>query len=771
MTNMPTGIKEIQNIKRPIRSMTLGGVVAVLTAMLPAVGTANTLEEVVVTAQKRSESLQETPISMQAFSESELEKRTAGDISQLAEFTPNVQFDFTSPISGASNAAVIFMRGVGQTDFTLTSEAGVGVYLDGIYLARSVGGVLDLMDIEQVEVLRGPQGTLFGKNTVGGAISVKTRQPGPEFEGAVSGTFGSDDRQDIKLSLNVPLVEDKLFLRLGAVSKNRDGFGKRTQTGETMGDMNSDTVRASLRWLVSDTADITINLDKTEADEDQPTTSLLKYDPTGTLADLYNFYAATGLINGPVTGPMWIDRDPFKSAGTSKVGSELDVFGASVVANFDIGDIQLKSVTGYRETESSFGRDTDHSPATVLHTYNEQDMDQFSQEFNFSGNSLDGALDWLLGLYYFTEEGTDLNDITIVPEIFAADAACAAVNCSGAGFGLGVRANSPLPLSVAGPVSIDNESKAIFLHGTYHFNDQLSSTFGLRYTEEQKKSHMPIYLADVNFPMITNPRSEQNFYDLSPRIGLEYQVNDDLFTYVSYSEGFKSGGMVARYIAPRNDLIGFEPEQVKSYEVGFKSDWADGRVRLNGAMFFADYKDIQVTVFNGIVPEMRNAAEGEIKGLELEFTSLISDQLMFSANFGYLDAEYTKLAKAGPGAVLEITKNHEFVNAPEWSGSLALEYTQPLDIGELLMRVDYSYQDEVAKDAANTPELIQDSYGLLNANIVLTTTEGDWELSLFGRNLNDEEYLVNGVSTTSFGIVEGTWGRPREVGLSVKYSF
>ncbi len=717
------------------------------------------LEETLVTAQKRTESMQETPVSMQAYSGAELEARSAGDLSNIADFTPNLEFDATSPISGSSNAAVVFIRGIGQTDFVLTSDPGVGIYLDGVYISRAMGGVLDLLDIERVEVLRGPQGTLFGKNTVGGALNVTTKKPGPEFEVEAAVTAGNYDRLDGMVGINVPITDDSLFLRASMATRSRDGFGERLLTGETMGDVNSDTFRASLLWLPTQDIELTWAVDFTQAEEDMPTTSLLVADPDvggmNNLSGLYNLYATLGWVDGPLYNESWLTDDAFKSNGTAPVGSDTDVLGTSLTGEWALNNFSIKSIIAYRETDTSFGRDTDHSPITILHTANSMDLEQFSQELNFTGAAFNDRLDWLFGLYYFNEKGEDLPRISILPDV------------------TDFEGGLPLPddFSVHGDIDIDNTSLAAFFHGTYSITDRLSTTFGLRYTDEEKKTNLDVYFPSSGVRLLQNSSTTQNFDDWTPRIGLEYAFTDEVFAYASYSEGFKSGGVVSRYNMPQVDPITFDPEEVTNYEIGLKSEWLDRRLRINAAAFFMDYTDIQVTVFNGVVPETRNAAEGEILGGELEFTGILTEGLFLTGSLGYMDAEYTKLDDSSSGA-LEVSLDHKFVNTPELTANLSLEYRFDLaSIGDVSVMLEYAYRDEVANDAANTPDLMQDSIELFNARLALFSANEHWEVAMFGRNLTDEVYLTSGVSTTSFGIVEGVYGRPREYGMTVKYIY
>ncbi len=573
-------------------------------------------------------------------------------------------------------------------------------------------------------------------------------------------TGGNYDRLDGMLGINVPITEDTLFLRASLATRSRDGFGDRLLTGETMGDVNSDTLRASLLWLPTEDIELTWAFDMTDADEDMPTTSLLVADPSvgglNNLSGLYNLYATLGWVDGPLYNDSWLTGDEFKSNGTAPVGSKTDVKGTSLTAQWNLDSFSIKSITAYRETDTSFGRDTDHSPITILHTANTMALEQFSQEFNFTGTAFNDRLDWLFGLYYFNEKGEDLVRVAILPEVTAFEG------------GL------PLPdeFSVHGDIDIDNTSLAGFFHGTYAITDRLSTTFGLRYTDEEKKTSLDIYYPTSGFPLLQNQNANQDFDDWTPRIGLEYVFTDEIFGYISYSEGFKSGGVVSRYTQPRVDPLVFDPEEVTNYEIGMKSQWFDQRLRLNVAAFYMDYTDIQVTVFNGVVPETRNAAEGEISGAEIELTGILAEGLILTGALGYMDAEYTNLDDPGDGGALEITLDHKFVNTPELTANLSLEYRFDLEnIGELSMMVDYAYRDEVANDAANTPELMGESTDLFNARISLLSSDQHWEVAMFGRNLTDEVYLTSGVSTTSFGIVEGVYGRPQEYGMTVKYIY
>ena len=783
-----------------VRRMTKGGLFATaavlpfMMATLPATcafaaeavqdtDTAFVLEEITVTARKRAETLQDTPVSVTAFTGNNMEARGFTDVSQISDYTPNVQFDTTAPLSGGSNAATIFIRGVGQTDFNHNVDPGVGVYIDGVYLARSVGSVLGLLDVERIEVLRGPQGTLFGKNTIGGAVNVTTKRPGGEFEGKVNATYGRFDRFAINGMLNIPLNEDQLALRLSGTTESQDAIAYRAD-GVGLGGKDNSGARATLYWNASDNLDVTLSADYTTADEDSPVESLLGINPAAQLIILNNAFVATdpsGIFDDRYVIDS-LDVGGVMDNGTSElVGSEYEIYGVSMTLNWNVADIDIKSITAYRNMDMSFGRDADHSPLVIQHTANEIEHDQFSQEFNITGTAFDDKLDWLIGALYFEEQSYNYATVPIVPGLFQNPGLEAMALSLPDGPDkerlLGLVAGGA---SGGGPDNIDNTSYAAFLHTSYHFTDQFTLTAGLRYTHEKKyvdvKSSFLQLLQTVPegapvppaFYLLTDTDAEKEFDNLSLHLNLEYRWNDDVMTYLSYSEGFKSGGFNARYLLPRAEPLGFDEEEVTTYEFGLKTELFDRRLRLNIAAFYSEYSDIQVSAVRNGEPFTQNAAEATIKGFEVEFTALATEHLTLMGGIGYLDSGYDNLE---PGTLVSL--DDMFVDSPEWSVNIAAEYVVPInDAAELVFRGDYSYRSEFANDATNTPELIQDGYGLLNGGITLDFVEKGLSVTAYGRNLTDEHYIMSGwADIGSIGLVDGTWGRPREWGVTVNYNF
>jgi len=736
------------------------------------------LEEIVITARKISESLQDVPIAVSAFTAESLQKKGLSNISQIGDYTPSLIMDFTSALTGSSASITTFIRGIGQSDFLLTIDPGVGLYVDGVYVARSVGGIVDLLNLERIEVLKGPQGTLFGRNTIGGAINIVSAKPGEEFALQADATIGSFNRRDLRMTADIPLIEDKLYSSLSFSSKNRDGYARRIPfTGvrgpdisyppqaigqnTELGDENTFTAKGIFLLNATDRLQATLILDATRSRENSAASKLLKVYPGATqLAGLYNGCIA-GAIPVEVCGPAFnlngdadplndrtpyddrfITDDPYTTYSTGPNFSNLDLFGVALTVDYAVSDtIDFKSITAYRKLDAEFGRDGDNSPITIDHTSNLYEHEQFTQELQLTGLSLEGKLKWLAGLYYFEESGRD--------NVF--------VPLGGIPF-----------LNLDELNIVDNVSYAAFGQASYSITDDLSVTAGLRYTKENK-DYRPVHRELVSgVLLVPDDTAELDITDTSPRIGIEYRWNENFFTYVSVSKGFKSGGFTGRTVDPQPAARPFKPEKVWAYEFGFKSDLADGRVRLNGAAYYTDYSNLQVVNQEGITPITVNAGKAEIKGGELELQALVTDDLVLSVGFAYTDAKYVEITD--PFAT--INTDNKFANTPEFSSIVGLEYTIDLENdGILMLHGDWSYNSEIYNNAENTPELTQPAVHLFNAAVTYSHPGEHWEMSLGGRNLSDERYLISGFDQPGVGFTEGTYARPREWYLTLRLMY
>ncbi len=769
-------------------------------------GADRVLEELVVTARRREEGLQSAPIAISAFSGETLDYRGVTRLDEIVSFVPSLTLENNPAFGGSSNSAAIFLRGVGQKDFLPTTEPGVGLYLDGVYIARSVGGILDLVDIERLEVLRGPQGTLFGRNTIGGAINITTIKPDPRepLQGSLSATVGTDDRLNLAGSLMLPLT-DTLAARASIASLSQDGYVDRTD-GTDLGDDDTVTGRLAFAWLPNDRLRVDIASDFTRDRENGPAMELLGIDFTDLsqlnglvaavpppMAFIHNITTAAmgpgmpcaatdAMGNGVTFNPAspncydnrYVGADG-QNEGTAPTFSNTDIFGLSGTVAYELSDqLTFKSITAYRDLESEFGRDGDHSPHRISQFLDDLEQEQFTQELQLLGTA--DRLNWIVGAYYFAEEGDNVNTLDFTISNFQ----------SGGEF--------------------DNEAWALFAQLTYDVTEQLHVTVGGRYTEETKQflPDQVIFqnyyagisgqvppgnpLADLDAPflqagtlILPGVETEIEIDEFTPMVNVSYDINDNTMIYLDYSEGFKSGGftqrvfppVIAGFTAPPGtpdvDLIPtYDPEFVEVYELGFKSTLLDGRMRINGAVFHTDYEDLQVQVFNSVAPVTQNIGAASITGFELEVQAAPGDGWLLEGSFSYLDAEYDDIETQ----LTLIGEDFDFERVPETSGSLGVSREFSLqDNGTLVARVDWSFRDDTFNDAYNTPILETDAYDLWNASLRWTNVDGDLTVLLSGRNLGDEKYLVTGVYGTAFQAFEGSFDRGRQWLLEVRKTF
>lgn len=722
--------------------------IAILSTPLPSYSADGfAIEEVTVTARKREESLQDTPISVSAFTGDALELRQVDSSDRLGQITPNLTFDSNAPSSGHSSASQIYIRGIGQSEFLPTSEPGVGLYIDGVYIARSIGSVINFLDVERIEVLRGPQGTLFGRNTIGGAIVLHTKKPSDEFTGDVSVKLGSDKLNEFKINVSGPIT-DNLFGKLTAATKRKDGYVKRQFTGETLGDDDDMSIQGALLWQPNDEFELHISADYTREDEQG---APLVYGDNNTTAVFANAASAAAgctdindLTDSNCANSQF-NAGPYVNSGTGPTSSELDVWGVAATAEWAVSDsLTFKSITSYRDMENVAARDADNTPLTILDTLNVDDQFQFSQEFQLIGSSLDDRMQWILGAYYFQEEDDNITVATVTHPAFGV-----------------------IDLHLSGLV--ENGSTAVFGQVTYDLTDDLSVTAGLRWTDESREFTPDQFIAQSGAVLAPSHTVELNETEITPMISVSYQVTDEDMLYFTYSEGFKSGGFNARNTRPVPEVPVFGPEFAETFELGFKTSWLDNSLQVNGALFFTDYTDLQFTVRSDIAPVLFNAGAASIQGFELETTFVPNESWLITAALGYTDAEYDEVDPLANG----VTADNELAQTPEWQGNIGVAYTVDLGGWVVTPRFDWSYTDSKYFNSANDPQLFQDSVDIVNAAISADSADEHWNITLGITNLTDEEYLVAGTSSygTATGYVEHVWAREREYSIKVKYSW
>lgn len=705
----------------------------------------NSMEEQVVTARKRQEDPLTVPIAITAFSAEQIQNPTVNDLSSLAALAPNIDFSVTSPLSGSTSTASVFIRGVGQEDFLLTTDPAIGIYLDGVYIARSVGGVLELADIERVEILKGPQGTLFGKNTIGGAIQVISRKPDDKWGGYTSATGGSDNRQDFSLSVEGPIL-DSVSARLSFLSEDRDGYAKKLLDGGELGDIDRDTLKFITYWFISDKTEAALAIDHTHQRQESIASKLLEVVEIGPSAAL-------------LFDERWITDDDFTTNQTGPSFDNLDITGASTSLNHNFSWADLISITGYRHMNADYARDPDGSPIAWVHNINRDNHWQFSQELRLQSLDDGSILDWLVGIYYFREHGENTTEI---------DA-----------FGSG------LVLDVFN--DLETESTASFFQVIWHITQKLNLTAGLRVTDEEKEFFVHNRNIGADIDILGPESTKEDWQNISPMLSVDYQWTDNLMTFFTASRGFKSGGFNGRQIG--NGVSGavdegdgdtvdsYDPEFASSAEVGMKSRMAGGKVDLQTSAFWTRYKDLQYSYLapNGgglpPTPQILNAARARIYGAEIAVVYRNEQGFSMDSGVGYLNTRYTELDEGLP-----FDEDNELIRAPEWTAHISPSYLWNLDkAGEIKFSINASYRSKMYNDLLNTEIIAQKDFALVDASIGWRSVDERWGrlgVTAFVTNLTDERYLEYGSSAlSSVGYSVGYYGRPREWGLQVDYRF
>ncbi|MGI9228509.1 MAG: TonB-dependent receptor [Gammaproteobacteria bacterium] len=745
---------------------------------------ADLIEEITVTARKREESLQQTPISITAFDAAALEARSMNDLRDIGNFTPNMTF--TSYGIGNSDHGAIFLRGIGQSDHLVTTDPGVGLYLDGVYMGRNMGAVLDLLDIKQVEVLRGPQGTLFGKNTIGGAVNVVSDRPSGETGGTLGVTGGSRQRINGMFSFETALNEH-FSTKVSGLYKTRDGVGEQIYTGDELGDENSFTGRAQFLYSAPG-VEVHLAIDGTHARQGAAPHSLFAHNFQRYYFENFNTYVAPTVA--PVQGFTEFNSDSvstnrYDNPSTDDLSTELDVMGISSSVTWDVSEtISIKSITAWRSMEYVGNLEFDGSPFLIYYFGPESgESDQLSQEFQFQGDSLDGTVTWILGAYYFHEDGFNTTASQVVPELYTLTDPTRTPP-------------PPPPLSPAFFARFDSNatwrydvttsSYAIFGQGTYDVTEQLSITGGARYTLENKDyvgTRNLVEAGGCGFgPGACPTNIEESWNAASGTAVINYQYTDDLMVYFSYAHGFRSGGFNARPLFA-NQVDSYDPEFVDVFEIGLKSDAFDGRLRANISAYYSDYSDYQVQVNapvadaagGGFSSRTENAATAEIKGFELELTVIPMEQFVLQGNLGYTDAEITKI---DPAVTAGFPEGAKLPYVSKWTMSFAPEYTILMaNGGAVSLRGDVSYRSGMFGQIGNSPLERQGGYSLFNARARYVAPDGNWEIAAYGRNLGDKEYArvkndFVGGGFYDFGVAFASWNTDRrEAGVEIKYHF
>lgn len=689
------------------------------------------LDEIVVTAQRYEQSLQKTPVSVVAVSGDDLQTLGVASFNDLDSFVPNFSTGFGQ---GYSNWAVLTIRGLGGGEGFVYQEPSVGVYIDDIYYPRAQGAMLDLVDVERVEVLRGPQGTLFGRNTSGGAVRYISKKPDRELGGKITGATGNYKRRDMQSVANIPLG-DTLSTRFTFASKSRDGFVTRLNDGVRMGDINVVAMRGQLRWRPTTRWDVNLSVDAIQAEDHGVARDIPLIDPTDTYPTR---------LGDPGYNASLVTPSRYTVVGGDPDRNENESHGITGTIQYDLTDnMSIKSLTGYRRSDALNIQDWDQTPYVLNAADARFNFSNISQELQMDGSSFSDRLKWVAGLYYFHESA----------------------------YQDGRRHNPVDPPDSPEIRDVDTTSYAVFGQGTFKLTERLGVTAGIRWSRDDKEY--------FSLRGAASARNSDDWTSITPRVGLEYQFTDDVMAYVSAAKGFKSGGFndTPRPGQLDNGLVPFDPENLWTYEAGFRSELADRRIRFNGTFFYTDYKDIQTstTFFDPLVGTRvqitQNAAAATVKGVEIEALARLTDNLVMRFSGGWIDAQYDDVSGA-----LTLSLDTPFQRTPEYSYTAGATYDHPFaNDAAISFNIDYSWKDEQTNSNNNLNNVVLPSYGLLSSRLSYRPPSEKWSVSLFGTNLLDKEYLISAFdpSTRSnfMGFVQHDLGRPREYGLEVSVSF
>ncbi|WP_390550366.1 TonB-dependent receptor [Qipengyuania sp. MTN3-11] len=750
---------------------------------------------IVVTARRREESLQDTPIAISAFSSEMLQDRQIQQTQDLERITPSLQFKPAGQLSGNSSSSVVFIRGVGQVDPTAAVDPGVGIYLDEVYLGRAVGGAIDFGDIEGVEVLRGPQGTLFGRNTIGGAILVRTRQPEiGVFGGRGRFRVGEDNLYEGFGALNIP-VGETVAARVSGGFRKRDGYVIRAFDGLDLGNEDSYSLNGALKWEPSSDFDLYVRGDYNRRDENGAPFTFAGINEQAPVAAIVSVAAGcpgatipfapltpgdprfgapnVPLIDDPRCANDFQARGDFVNGGTADVLSESEVWGIAATGNINLTDVvSMKVISAYRETDSRGIRDADNTPFLLITTDVGAQSAQFSQEVQMQ-------LDWtgvsaILGGYYFNEV---THERATVPLSFPPSPPVIGSILAGgpASRDLQVSRLETDSLAVFGEVSVEPVSGVEVTGGLRYTTDRKTfqgTVFNLFPANQPDPDPLPSLAIPEGGPLFIFDRPfTDTFSALTGSANVQYRFSDAVSAYLSYARSFKSGGVNTRYNAPPAGFVPlpFDEETVTSYEVGVKTNFAG--VRVNLAAFQAQYDDIQLIFRQGVVPLLFNAGEARIRGLEGELSYRSPWGLIVDAGAGYLDDEIQTITPV-PGATATVAPGDDLPFTPDLQANFGIAYE--FDIGggtTLTSRIDGSYTSKITFITGSVPVIEEDGYFTGNASLSLDLNDR-FEVTAGVINVLDERYLIQGnASLGTLGYAERIFARPRNWYVQVSAEF
>ena len=715
------------------------------------------LEEVVVTAQRRAESVQDVPIAINAFSEEQLKAVGIDSTLDLQLKVPGLHLE---PLAGHGFA---YVRGVGTDTLTPGLEPTTAVHIDGVYLPRLTSIINDFYDPERVEVIKGPQGTLFGRNATGGVIHFLSRKPENELGGYIDVGGGNEGTVRVEGALNAPISE-RAALRIAGLFHDNNGYTDNSYTGKGEDTTDVKSIRTQLLFQATDDVSIRLFGDYTDDQSSRGTASHVSPPLTD------NPYVA--FSGGTVLPDI---RDTYRDVTAN---NETEAWGIGAEITWNLGNVEIKSLTSYREDENRYQVDFDLTEINAG-GFNDPitESEFFQQEFQMSSTG-DGPLNWVIGAFLFDDEA--LHDYPFP-------------------FSFGQFVTGPTvggtydTVFIHGFSNLDTFAWALFGQASYRLNDHLRAHVGIRYSDEEKEIDFESYSFLPISPALTGPeyvagrpapsgmpavtyQDETDSDSVTPRFGIDFILNENVMFYFGATRGFKSGGYNTVLFGPVPEAV--KPETIWSFEGGFKSTLADGKLRLNASAFYYDYKDIHQNVdladnAQGYA-NVRNAGDAEVFGIEADMVFALTDRFVVDGMFSYLDTELKDLMAPD----LNVPQNpsidqtgNPLPRAPEFTVGFGAAYTMPIQPGEVTLRGDYYYMDDerywsVFKDPLNSG----DSYTRVNARLQFDHNSGKWSIAAYARNMFDEDAESNGFRSTTFGNLR-TYQPPRTWGVNVRYNF
>jgi iron complex outermembrane receptor protein len=690
------------------------------------------LEEVVVEARRRQENLQNVPISITAVPAEDLQTYHLGNGTELQNYVPNLT------INGAfgSTNPQIFIRGVGNNDYNDNAGATVGVYLDGVFLNAPAGKLLQMFDMESVQVLRGPQGTLFGKNNTAGAILFSSVKPGNVMSGYVSSTIGNYGQRDAEAALTVP-ISDHFSSRVSINTRNLSGWGENHDSQDRfvskLGKVDEIAGRVQLRWRPSEATDVLLNLNYSETNDDRLPGRAIGANPDGSDDE--------GWANP--SNNIRVNYSNYKEI------EQVRTDGAFANLTHDLGPATLTSISGVWDSQRFVSLDVDKSPLNTLQVSRNPVAHQYSQEVRLASNGK-SRFQWVTGALYF-KETLHVNNFW--------------------DFG---GANDPRDANIPQHYDNTSETKALFAESIIDLNRVFSLTIGGRYSVDDRDF-------DMNFPtvgIIDQARSRQD-KNVSGRAILNQQLTDNASLYYSVGNGFQGGGYNGGAFGVADIGGGYSPEKLLAYELGWKSQLMDDRVQFNGAAFYYQYRDIQVfslaaTSTGSVSQTIANASKGRLYGMDAEVKALVTRRLRIGAGLGLLNSKYLdpSLGLYGHNGQFFPGYGNSFISAPTVDVNLSGDYSVPVNDWELKLHGDYDYRTKRDFDVTARPQVSGGAYGLLNVRAAVGPRDGSWDVAFWCKNLLDKEYVTFVADLSgSAGFYETYYGAPRQFGLQINVRY